>query len=436
MYVTKLVQKKRDGHELSADDVHMLIRDYAKGKVPDYKMAAFLMAVYFQGMTEQELAAFTMAIVASGEQLAFDDIPGQIVDKHSTGGVGDTTTLILVPLLAACGVPVVKMSGRGLGHTGGTIDKLEAIPNFRTDLTRQEMINTVLSVGACITGQTDTLTPADKKLYALRDVTATVESIPLIAASIMSKKIASGADALVLDVKWGSGAFMKTVEHAEQLARHMLAIGQHVGKDVSAYITNMDAPLGYAIGNALEVKEAIHVLRGEGPTDLHNLVTALGREMLLLAGKTREHEEAETMLQHAIQRGHALEKLQHIVTAQGGNAAVVDDVSLLPQAPVVRPITAQRSGYVQHVASHVLGEAAMHLGAGRAKPKDVIDLSVGIEWRMQIGQHVAKGDTIGYVHAQSERDVKRALHQLHTAYTVDAKPTPTTPLIHKRLASS
>lgn len=378
MRMVDLIAKKRDGKELETEEINFIIQGYTNGDIPDYQMSALAMAIYFQDMTERERVDLTMAMVNSGDTLDLSAIEGIKVDKHSTGGVGDTTTLVLAPLIAALGIPVAKLSGRGLGHTGGTIDKLEAIAGFHVEISKDEFVNLVNEYKLVISGQTGNLTPADKKLYALRDVTATVNSIPLIASSIMSKKIAAGADAIVLDVKTGAGAFMKTVEDAKELAHAMVNIGNNIGRKTMAVISDMSQPLGYAIGNSLEVQEAIDTLRGQGPKDLEELSLTLGKQMVYLAGKASSLEEAEQLLREVIRNGKALQKFKEFIANQGGNPAVVDDPSKLPQAAYKLEVPSREDGIVAEIVTDEIGTAAMWLGAGRATKDAEIDLSVGL----------------------------------------------------------
>lgn len=378
MRMVDIIEKKRDGQELTTAEINFFIEGYTKGEIPDYQASALAMAIYFQDMNDRERADLTRAMVESGDTIDLSAIDGVKVDKHSTGGVGDTTTLVLAPLVASLGVPVAKMSGRGLGHTGGTIDKLESIAGFHVELTREQFIDLVNRDKVAVIGQSGNLTPADKKLYALRDVTGTVNSIPLIASSIMSKKIAAGADAIVLDVKTGDGAFMKTQEDAEELAHAMVRIGNHVGRKTIAIISDMSQPLGFAIGNALEVKEAIETLQGKGPKDLTELVLTLGSQMVILAGKAKTSEEAKEMLLDAIHSGKALAKFKEFLANQGGDASIVDDLTKLPQAKYKIELPAKQSGYISRMVADEIGVASMILGAGRATKEDVIDLAVGL----------------------------------------------------------
>lgn len=412
MRMVDLIEKKRDGQELSAEEIKFIINGYTDGSIPDYQVSAFTMAVFFKGMTEQERADLTMAMVESGDQIDLSQIQGIKVDKHSTGGVGDTTTLVLGPLVAALGVPVAKMSGRGLGHTGGTIDKLEAVKGFHVEIENDEFIDLVNKNKIAVIGQSGNLTPADKKLYALRDVTATVDSIPLIASSIMSKKIAAGADAIVLDVKTGAGAFMKTIDDSRELAKAMVRIGNNVGRRTMAVISDMSQPLGFAIGNALEVKEAIDTLKGEGPEDLTELCLTLGSHMVYLAEKADSLAEARTMLEGVIKDGSALEKLKVFLSSQGGGAEVVDDPSKMPQAKYTFELESKEDGYVSEIVADEVGTAAMILGAGRATKESVIDLAVGLVLRKKIGDQVKKGESLVTIYSNFENveEVKTKLY--------------------------
>ncbi len=389
-----LIAKKRDGKELTTEEIKFIINGFTDGSLPDYQISAWSMAVYFQGMTEKERSDLTLAMVESGDQINLSSIEGIKVDKHSTGGVGDTTTLVLGPLVASVGVPVAKMSGRGLGHTGGTIDKLESIPGFHVELENDEFIHLVNKNKIAVIGQSGNLTPADKKLYALRDVTATVNSIGLIASSIMSKKIAAGADAIVLDVKTGAGAFMKSMKDSEELAHAMVSIGNRVGRHTIAVISDMSQPLGFAIGNALEVKEAIDTLKGEGPEDLTELTLTLGSYMVYLAKKASSLEDARVMLKQAIENGSALETFKRFLSAQGGDASVIDYPEKLPQAKYKFELEAKMPGYVSEIVADEVGTAAMLLGAGRATKKSKIDLAVGLVLRKKIGDYVNQGDSL------------------------------------------
>lgn len=428
MRMVDIIEKKRDGQELTTAEINFFIEGYTKGEIPDYQASALTMAIYFQDMNDRERADLTRAMVESGDTIDLSAIDGVKVDKHSTGGVGDTTTLVLAPLVASLGVPVAKMSGRGLGHTGGTIDKLESIAGFHVELTREQFIDLVNRDKVAVIGQSGNLTPADKKLYALRDVTGTVNSIPLIASSIMSKKIAAGADAIVLDVKTGDGAFMKTQEDAEELAHAMVRIGNHVGRKTIAIISDMSQPLGFAIGNALEVKEAIETLQGKGPKDLTELVLTLGSQMVILAGKAKTSEEAKEMLLDAIHSGKALAKFKEFLTNQGGDASIVDDLTKLPQAKYKIELPAKQSGYISRMVADEIGVASMILGAGRATKEDVIDLAVGLVLHKKVGDKVEEGESILTIYSNRENveDVKQKLYD--NIFIADTATAPT--LIH------
>ncbi|PGM58854.1 pyrimidine-nucleoside phosphorylase [Bacillus sp. AFS053548] len=402
MRMVDLIEKKRDGKTLTTEEVNFVVKGFTDGSVPDYQMSAFAMAVFLKGMTEKEYSDLTMAMVHSGDTIDLSNIEGIKVDKHSTGGVGDTTTLVLGPLVASLDIPVAKMSGRGLGHTGGTIDKLEAVEGFHVELTEEEFTKQVNDIKLAVIGQTGDLTPADKKLYALRDVTATVNSIPLISSSIMSKKIAAGADAIVLDVKTGAGAFMKDIDDARDLAKAMVKIGNNVGRQTVAVISDMSQPLGFAIGNALEVKEAIDTLKGEGPKDLEELCLVLGSQMVVLAKKAETIEEARAKLLENMKNGKALEVFKAFLVAQGGDGSVVDDPSKLPQAKYVQEVVAKQDGYVSQIVADAVGTAAMKLGAGRATKESVIDLAVGLMLNKKVGEAVKKGDSLVTVYSSTE----------------------------------
>lgn len=432
MRMVDLIEKKRDGLELTQEEIQFVIKGYTEGSIPDYQVSAFTMAVFFNGMTERERADLTMAMVESGDQIDLSLIEGIKVDKHSTGGVGDTTTLVLGPLVAALGVPVAKMSGRGLGHTGGTIDKLESVEGFHVEIENQEFIDLVNKNKIAVIGQSGNLTPADKKLYALRDVTATVDSIPLIASSIMSKKIAAGADAIVLDVKTGAGAFMKTLEDSRELARAMVRIGNNVGRRTMAIISDMSQPLGYAIGNSLEVKEAIDTLRGEGPEDLKELCLVLGSQMVYLAKKANSLEEARQLLENAIKDGSALEKLKVFLSSQGGDASVVDDPSKLPQAKYVFELEAKEDGYVKEIVADEIGTAAMLLGAGRATKESTIDLAVGLLLRKKIGDQVHKGESLVTIYSNFE-NVEEVKQMLYKNISVASEQTAAPTLVYEEI---
>lgn len=398
MRFVDIIEKKKGHQSLSKEELHFFITEYVKGTIPDYQVSALLMAIYFNGMKEEETAWLTEEMLYSGDRIDLSDIPGVKCDKHSTGGVGDKTSLSLAPMVAACGVKVAKMSGRGLGHTGGTLDKAESIEGFQVGLSIDRFKQQVKEIGLALIGQTGTLVPADKKLYALRDVTATVNSIPLIASSIMSKKLAAGSDTILLDVKFGEGAFMPTPDDAQKLAETMITIGKHFHKDVRAMISNMNQPLGNAIGNALEVKEAIATLQGKGPQDFTELCYRAGSIMLMQAKVADHEEQARAMLKEAIHSGAALQKLMDMVEAQGGNIEQILHPELLPQAKEVIEIVSKEEGYIKDVHALTLGTLAMQLGAGRMVKEDRIDPAVGIVLQKKDGDFVKKGDILAYVH--------------------------------------
>ena len=413
--VPELIERKRDGGELSAEELAELMLGYAEGEIPDYQLAAFCMAVFFRGLTSAETYAMTDALIRTGETVDLHGALGRkVVDKHSTGGVGDKTSIAVGPIVAACGVPFGKMSGRGLGHTGGTLDKLESIPGFRVELTTQEFIDQVRSVGLAIVGATANLVPADKKLYALRDVTATVDNYSLIAASIMSKKIAGGADAIVLDVKVGDGAFMKARADAERLADVMIDLGRRAGREVVAVISDMDEPLGHAVGNALEIREAMATLRGDGPPDFVQLVVEASTHLLTLSDLGVSRDEARGRVDQAIADGSALAAYERWITAQGGNP----DDAALPSAPVVREVVAPRAGHVRSLGAVQVGNAALHLGAGRRDKDDAIDHAVGILCLKKHGDTIASGDTLAEIHARDESSAAAAADEVLAAYEV------------------
>ena len=403
MRFVDIIEKKRDGNALTTEEIQFFITNYTNGTIPDYQVSALLMAIYYQGMTSKECADLTSAMMYSGDTVDLSSINGIKVDKHSTGGVGDTTTLVLAPLVAALDVPVAKMSGRGLGHTGGTNDKFESIPGFKIELGKQDFINQVNEKGVAVIGQSGNLTPADKKLYSLRDVTATVNSIPLIASSIMSKKLAAGADAIVLDVKTGDGALMKNMADSEKLAHEMVNIGNQIGRRTMAIISDMSQPLGFAIGNALEVKEAIDTLKGHGPADLTELVLTLGSQMVVLANKAKTLDEAREKLQEVIKNGKAVQKFKTLIEAQGGDSSVVDNPEKLASAPYQIALPALKSGYVSRIIADQIGIAAMQLGAGRATKEDVIDPSVGIMLHKKVGDKVVEGEALLTIHANTDK---------------------------------
>lgn len=431
MQMIDLIAKKRDGGKLSAEEIEYIISGYTRGTIPDYQMSAMCMAIYFVGMDSEEILALTLAMEHSGDTLDLSPIVGIKGDKHSTGGVGDKTSLILCPMVAACGVKIAKMSGRGLGHTGGTIDKLESFPGFSTSLTDEEFFDNVNRLGIAIIGQTADLDPADKKLYALRDVTGTVPSVPLIASSIMSKKLASGADVIVLDVKCGSGAFMKTEDEARVLAETMVEIGKGAGRKVAACITDMDQPLGHYVGNALEVKEAISVLKGETKGDLLELCLTLGSCILTLSGIAPDNDAARAMLQNAVDSGAALEKLGDFVAGQGGDRADVHDTARLPMAKVVHEAKSPAAGYVEHIEADEVGLVSMHLGGGRATKESEIDLSVGVILRKKVGDYVEAGEALAEIHAANEAAAAKAAEELIGCYTLTDKPVENAALIKR-----
>jgi len=434
MRMYDLILKKRSGGELTRDEIEFIINGYMRETVPDYQVAALAMAVFFKGMTPRETADLTMAMVRSGEQVDLSAIQGIKVDKHSTGGVGDKTTFVLAPLVAAAGVPVAKMSGRGLGHTGGTIDKLESISGFKVSLSKEEFIDNVNRIKVAVVGQTGNLAPADKKLYALRDVTATVDSIPLIASSVMSKKIAAGADAIVLDVKTGSGAFMKKEEDAFKLARAMVDIGAEVGRRTVAVVTDMDQPLGNTVGNALEVREAIETLQGRGPADLTELTLVLGGHMLQLAGGAESAEAGRERMETLLKNGAGLAKLKEMVAAQGGSAEVIDRPGLLPRAKETIPVAAPAAGFVSAIQAEQIGIAAMILGAGRETRESKIDLAVGIELKKKVGAEVQAGETLAVIYANDGSKVENARDLILSAYSTSASAPAPRPLVHGMVA--
>ena len=429
MRMIDIIEKKRDGKSLTKEEIEFFVNGYTHEEVPDYQASSLAMAIFFQDMNDEERAALTMSMVNSGEKIDLSDINGIKVDKHSTGGVGDTTTLVLAPLVAAVGVPVAKMSGRGLGHTGGTIDKLESVKGFNVEISEKDFIKLVNDNQVAVIGQSGNLTPADKKLYALRDVTGTVNSIPLIASSIMSKKIAAGADAIVLDVKTGSGAFMKTLDDAEALAHAMVRIGNNVGRNTMAIISDMSQPLGNAIGNALELKEAISTLKGNGPKDLTELVLTLGSQMVVLAEQATSLDEARQMLIDAIKTGKALNKFKTFLSNQGGDDSIVDSPEKLPSAKYQVEFKAKKDGFITEIIANEIGVASMMLGAGRQTKEDVIDLGVGIVLNKKVGEHVEKGENILTIHTNTKK-IDDILNKLDNSITIESKGEAPT-LIHK-----
>jgi len=423
VHAAELIRRKRDGEKLAADQLAELVLAYARGDVPDYQMAAFCMAVFFRGLDREETFALTDAMIRSGETIDLGAAIGRkVVDKHSTGGVGDKTSLAVGPIVAACGVPFGKMSGRGLGHTGGTLDKLESIPGFRVELTTEQFLTQVRDVGLAIIGQSADLVPADKLLYGLRDVTATVDNVSLIAASIMSKKIAAGADAIVLDVKVGDGAFMKTLEDARELAHAMLELGRHAGREVACVLTDMDQPLGHAVGNALEIREAIETLRGEGPADFTELVLSACAHLLAFSDLGVDEAAGRERARAAVQDGSALAIYERWIAAQGGDPAE----EALPTAPVVREVTAPRDGFVRAIGAIDVGMAALRLGAGRRTKDEAIDHAVGVRCLKKRGDAVAPGEPVAEVHGRDEASTEQACGEVLAAYTFgDAAPAAT-----------
>ena len=430
MNMVEIITKKKLGQALTAEEIDFFVQGAARQTIPDYQLSALLMAIRLRGMTAEETTRLTLSMRDSGDVADLSAIPGVKVDKHSTGGVGDTTTLVLAPLVAACGVPVAKMSGRGLGHTGGTLDKLESIPGLSVELTEERFIRQVQNIGVAVIGQTGSLAPADKTLYALRDVTATVDSLPLIASSIMSKKLASGSDAIVLDVKTGSGAIMQTLEGSIELAKAMVDIGTLAGKPVTAVVTGMEQPLGTHVGNALEVKDAIDVLSGRTQGDLLAVSLLLGGHMLVLAGRAATPEEGSALLQEALDSGRGLEKLREMIAAQGGNPAVCDDVTLLPQPAVIRRVAAGCTGYVKDMDTMALGLAAQAMGAGRVRKTDALDYSVGFILPVRIGDRVEKDTELCTLYARNEEEAARAEAAIRGAISFSDAPVERPPLCH------
>lgn len=433
MRMYDLIVKKRNGNSLTKEEINFIIQGYTDGIIPDYQVSAFLMAIYFQGMNPEETLNLTMAMKNSGDCLNLSNIKGIKVDKHSTGGVGDKTSLVLIPMVAACGVSVAKMSGRGLGHTGGTIDKLESFPSFHTDISEETFIENVNKIGIAIMGQTSDLAPADKKLYALRDVTATVDSIPLIASSIMSKKLAAGADSIVLDVKTGSGAFMKTQEMAESLAREMVSIGKGAGKNTSAIISDMDQPLGYAIGNALEVIEAINTLNGSGPPDLYELCMELGSHMLVNAEITNSFEQAKVILEDAIKSKKAINKMAEFIKVQGGDSSYCYNPEKFILGKTRIEVLANETGYINHIECSEVGICSLMLGGGRETKDSIIDLGVGIVLKKKVGDFVDKGNSIATIYANELLNLESVKDRLYGAYSFAAEKKEKNTLIKKTI---
>lgn len=429
MLMVDIIRKKRDGYRLTKDEIGFFIKGYVSGNIPDYQVSALMMAIYFKGMDDEETGDLTQAMLASGEKLDLSAIPGFKVDKHSTGGVGDKTSLVLTPMVASIGIPVAKMSGRGLGHTGGTIDKLESFEGFTTSITNEQFIRNVNTVGISIMGQTKDLAPADKLLYALRDVTATVDNMSLIASSIMSKKLAAGADGIVLDVKSGSGAFMKNDADAMELAKKMVAIGKHAGVRTMAVISDMDQPLGRAVGNAIEVREAIETLKGNGPDDLRSLCLALGSHMVCFGGKAESADEARAMLEESISSGRALDKLADFISAQGGKREDVYHPENLPKAKKTLTFTAEKDCFVSSIMSEEVGNASLILGGGRRSKEDVIDLSVGIYLDKKVGEHCARGEAVATLYGNDDGKLSEAKKRLEGAYSFSDAPVQKNTLI-------
>ncbi len=432
MRMYDIIKNKRDGGKLSKEEIDFFVKGYTAGEIPDYQASALCMAIYFRGMDDEETTNLTLAIAASGDKVDLSGINGVKVDKHSTGGVGDKTSLIIAPIVASYGVKVAKMSGRGLGHTGGTIDKLEAIDGYQTSIDKKEFFRIVNEVGVSIIGQSGNLAPADKKLYALRDVTATVDSLPLIVSSIMGKKLAAGADCILLDVKTGSGGFMKTLEDSTKLAKSMVEIGHLAGKKVIALITDMDVPLGKAIGNSLEVIEAVETLKGEGPEDLTEICIDIAANMLYMAGKGTV-KECEALAKKAIADGSALQTLVKMVHAQGGNEKLLLDTSLFKKAAYDYEVKAQKSGYIEHVDTESYGMASLALGAGRAKKEDPIDYSAGITLEKKTGDFVKEGDVIAVLHTNKPESVKEAEERILKATEISSEPVEKKPIILGRI---
>lgn len=431
MRALDLIIKKRNGKSLAGEEIDYLVRGYINGEIPDYQMAAFLMAAFLRGLSFEETRELTRSFILSGEMLDLRGISGIKVDKHSTGGVGDKTTLVVVPLVAAAGVKVVKMSGRSLGHTGGTLDKLESIPGFRTELERKRIEELASKVGAVIVGQTANLVPADKKIYALRDVTGTVDCIPLIASSVMSKKIAGGADRIVLDVKVGSGGFMTDIDSARELAGWMVRLGKEFGRPTVAVLSNMEQPLGRAVGNALEVKEAIMALRGEGEPDLVELSLTLGAQMLYAAGVVGSPEAGYRMLEELLRRGAGLEKMRSIIEAQGGDPRVIDDPSVLPEAAEKIPVKAPVAGYVRRINAREIGWVALLLGAGRLRKEDRVDPAAGLVLAKKVGDYVEEGEVLAELYVNRRSFLKEAEDRALAAFDIGAQRPYPPPLVYE-----
>lgn len=423
MRMYDIIEKKKIGEELTTEEINYFVAGYTKGDIPDYQASALLMAIYFMGMNDRERYDLTVAMLYSGDTVDLSKIEGIKVDKHSTGGVGDKVTLVLAPIVAALGVPVAKMSGRGLGHTGGTIDKLESFPGFDVAISADKFIDLVNNNKIAVTGQSKNLAPADKKLYALRDITATVNEISLIASSVMSKKLASGSDAIVLDVTCGSGAFMENQEDAYKLAEAMVDIGKRNDKKMAAVITNMDEPLGYAIGNILEVKEALEALKGKGPKDLMEVVYALGSYMVYFAKKASSLEEARTLMEEAVSSGAAFNKFKQFIESQGGDGSYCDNPNAFKSASIIEPITSDKDGYINSINAKMVGVTSMMLGGGRENLEDIIDMSVGVILNKKVGDKVSSGDVIAYIHANDKNKLQEAKDYFGGAITISETPT-------------
>ncbi len=434
MGVIDIIEKKKYGKVLTKDEIETMVLGYTRGEIPDYQMSSFLMAVWFNGMSEEELSNFTDAMIRSGETVDLSKINGIKVDKHSSGGVADTVTIPLVPIVASLGVKVAKMSGRSLGHTGGTIDKLESIPNFKVEIPIEEFINIVNRINGAIISQSEDLDPADKKIYALRDVTGTVDSIPLIASSIMSKKIASGTDAIVLDVKVGNGAFMQSLEEAKTLAIAMVKIGNSLGRETVAYITDMNQPLGNAIGNSIEIEEGINILKNKGSKRLFEVIETLGSEMLKVGKRVESAEEGKKLIRETISNGNALNKLKEIIEAQGGNSKVIEDYSLLPQAKFRKEVTSDKSGYIKTIDTKAIGKLAQFLGAGRERKEDKIDLSCGIIFNKKIGDKIEKGEKIALILSNDENKLNEAVNRFNALIETQTEFVPEQPLVYYRVS--
>ncbi|MGI6713028.1 MAG: thymidine phosphorylase [Bacillota bacterium] len=425
-----IILKKREGMELTRAEIEYWVNGYVKNTIVDYQVASLLMAIYFNGLSDKETIYLTQAMINSGEQVNLNHLPGIKADKHSTGGVGDKTTLVLAPLIAAAGIKVAKMSGRGLGHTGGTLDKLESIPGFQTELSPVQFMENLQKVGLAITGQTSNLVPADKKLYALRNVTATVDSIPLIASSVMSKKIAAGSEIIVLDVKYGSGAFIKSPQNAQKLAKTMVEIGTGMKRKVAAVISSMDCPLGFAVGNALEVKEAINTLTGKGPDDLKELCLVLAGLIFVLAGYSPDLISGKKKAKHILNSGEAAKKFAQFIKSQGGDSGIIDNTDLLPEARFRCSIIAPKNGYITKMNSESIGRASTILGAGRINKEDTIDPSVGIVFHKKTGDPVIKNETIAMIHTNDEDKIDEALNMLKNSIWIENTPSLQVPLIY------